>query len=185
MVMNTITDFYLMAIPLPMVWKSNLPPRKKFVLLIMFSGGLLEMTFGILRCTSILTLGDIDPAQSGYWSVRESFVSFVLTNMPMVYPLVKGIVEKGMTSMGASKGTRVTEGYRLGSQPSRKRPADEGVKWGSEENIVDAKGMESGDEGSLPIQGTKGERIVVTTEYTVTETEEGGRQRGGGVVQGF
>jgi len=63
MVMNTITDFYLMAIPLPMVWKSNLPPRKKFVLLIMFSGGLLEMAFGILRATSILTVSLRIPAK--------------------------------------------------------------------------------------------------------------------------
>ena len=54
MVMNTVTDFYLMAIPLPMVWKANLPMRKKVVLLVMFSGGFLEMAFGILRCTSIL-----------------------------------------------------------------------------------------------------------------------------------
>jgi hypothetical protein len=56
MVMNTVTDFYLMAIPIPMVWKSNLPLRKKIVLLIMFSGGFLEMAFGILRCVSILTV---------------------------------------------------------------------------------------------------------------------------------
>src|SRR4051812_33156733 len=37
MVMNTVTDFYLLAIPAPMVWKSNLPPKKKIILLIMFS----------------------------------------------------------------------------------------------------------------------------------------------------
>lgn len=56
MVMNTLTDFYLMAIPIPMVWKSHLPKAKKITLLIMFSGGLLEMAFGILRCVSILTV---------------------------------------------------------------------------------------------------------------------------------
>lgn len=56
MVMNTLTDFYLMAIPIPMVWNSHLPKAKKFTLLVMFSGGLLEMAFGILRCVSILTV---------------------------------------------------------------------------------------------------------------------------------
>lgn len=56
MVMNTATDFYLMAIPLPMVFKSGLPKRKKVILFIMFSGGFLAMTFGILRCASILTV---------------------------------------------------------------------------------------------------------------------------------
>ncbi|KAK4453874.1 hypothetical protein QBC34DRAFT_171962 [Podospora aff. communis PSN243] len=66
MAMNTITSFYLMAIPLPIVWESKLPHRKKLVLFIMFGGGFLEMAFGILRCTSIPTLSDIDPALSGY-----------------------------------------------------------------------------------------------------------------------
>lgn len=56
MVMNTLTDFYLMAIPIPMVWQSRLPKAKKITLVIMFSGGLLEMAFGILRCISILTV---------------------------------------------------------------------------------------------------------------------------------
>lgn len=39
-----------------MVWKARMPWRKKFVILIMFSGGFLEMTFGILRAVSILTV---------------------------------------------------------------------------------------------------------------------------------
>ncbi|KAK3352509.1 hypothetical protein B0T25DRAFT_186916 [Lasiosphaeria hispida] len=179
MVMNTITDFYLMAIPLPMVWKSSLPPRKKLVLLVMFSGGLLEMAFGILRCTSILTLGDIDPAQSGYWSVRESFVSVVLTNMPMVYPLVKRFFERSLSSINGSNGAtqaESTHGYRLGSHPGRKINQTHNSKhplsvpnetsWGSEENIVDNVNADakttgtttsSGDESpaSLPLQGMK------------------------------
>jgi hypothetical protein len=56
MVMNTVTDFYLMAIPIPIVWGSQLPWKKKVRLVIMFSGAFLEMTFGILRCVSILTV---------------------------------------------------------------------------------------------------------------------------------
>ncbi|KAK0651470.1 hypothetical protein B0T16DRAFT_453931 [Cercophora newfieldiana] len=116
-VMNTLTDFYLMAIPLPTVWMSKLPYRKRLVLFIMFGGGFLEMAFGILRCVAVLTLGNTDPALSGYWSVRESFVSFVLTNMPMVYPLVKSFYEKGLSSVGSKGGTKadISIGYRIGS----------------------------------------------------------------------
>ncbi|KAK0714757.1 hypothetical protein B0H67DRAFT_221609 [Lasiosphaeris hirsuta] len=190
MVMNTITDFYLMAIPLPMVWKSSLPPRKKLVLLIMFSGGLLEMAFGILRCTSILTLGDIDPAQSGYWSVRESFVSVVLTNMPMVYPLVKRFFERGLSSIsGSHSATQAesTHGYRLGSHSGRKANQTHNSKhplsipnetcWGSEENIVENSNADakttgtttsSGDESpaQLPLQGKK--TAVVHSERQIS-----------------
>lgn len=56
MAMNTITDFYLMAIPIPMVWRARMPWRKKLVIMVMFSGAFLEMAFGILRAVSILTV---------------------------------------------------------------------------------------------------------------------------------
>ncbi|KAK7427619.1 hypothetical protein QQZ08_005894 [Neonectria magnoliae] len=164
MAMNTITDFYLMAIPLPMVWKARMPWRKKLVIMVMFSGGFLEMAFGILRAVSILTKGNTDPAQSGYWSVRESFVSFVLTNMPMVYPLVKRFIEKSVSSSkGGSRGPGLgdSHGYRLKSfknEGSSRPRADERdlveTAWGSKDHIVTTetsdKAQLSGDDVSLP-----------------------------------
>lgn len=179
MVMNSLTDFYLMAIPIPMVWKSHLPKTKKITLLIMFSGGLLEMAFGILRCVSILTVcpsphfpslsclelippclqvGDSDPSQSGYWSVRESFVSFVLTNMPMLYPLLRGLLEKLGTTLalthngGSGRVASNGQAYRLESYPRNKKttnkkttnkdpnPAPEETKYGSNERMVSLDG---------------------------------------------
>ncbi|KAK4156699.1 hypothetical protein C8A00DRAFT_12410 [Chaetomidium leptoderma] len=175
MVLHIMTVLFLMAIPLPMIWKANLPLKKKIVLLVMFSGGFLELTFSLLRCTSILILGDIDPAQSAYWSIRESFVSVVLTNMPMVYPLVKQFLEKGFSSLGGGRSDTNhadSHGYPLGSNPGRKVKTTTNSKhplsipgdtfWGSEENIVednaDAKTTataSSGDDGPSrkPLQG--------------------------------
>ncbi|KAK8113752.1 hypothetical protein PG999_005821 [Apiospora kogelbergensis] len=122
MVMNTVTDFYLMAIPIPMIWKSKLPLRKKFMIILMFSGAILEMVFGILRAVAILKEGDTNPAESGYWSIRESFVSFVLTNLPMVYPLfreyfnnVRGKTKSTITAKSSGNS------YRLGSYPRKSR----------------------------------------------------------------
>ncbi|KAI1390336.1 uncharacterized protein F4822DRAFT_401579 [Hypoxylon trugodes] len=199
MIMNSLTDFYLMGIPIPVVWKSHLPWKKKVALLVMFSGGLLEMVFGIMRCVSILTLGDIDPAQSGYWSVRESFVSVVLTNMPMIHPLFKKFIDKSR-SLSRSKGTSQGEsrGYKLGSIPGRELTGKRSkpsysipneTTWGSKEHIVserDHGGASSGKDTSLDLPkhqtsgASRGEkvskrpskddnRILVTTEYTVTE----------------
>ncbi|KAF4969170.1 hypothetical protein FSARC_3546 [Fusarium sarcochroum] len=161
MAMNTITDFYLMSIPLPMIWKARMPWRKKIVIIVMFSGAFLEMAFGILRAVSILTKGNTDPAQSGYWSVRESFVSFVLTNLPMVYPLIKKFVEKSVTSSkGGSRtpGLGDSQGYRLESyknkNTSRSRPDEVDLNdtaWGSKDHIVTTDGQVSGgDDISLP-----------------------------------
>ncbi|RYP41264.1 hypothetical protein DL767_001118 [Monosporascus sp. MG133] len=195
MVMNTVTDFYLMAIPMPVIWSSHLPTRKKIVLVIMFSGGFLEMAFGILRCVSILTIGDIDPAQSGYWSIRES-----------------GTLEKGRNrSRSKTSRSKDSRGYRLGSVS---RPKEESrqhavsmpneTTWGSKEQIVVAPEQftpSSGDEAPLklhenqPVPSSEqpeadpmsrmtlrkglprqsrseqyADRIVVTKEYTVTDT---------------
>ncbi|XXG93815.1 hypothetical protein Hte_000064 [Hypoxylon texense] len=130
------------------VWKSHLPWRRKAVLLVMFSGGVLEMSFGILRCVSILTLGDVDAAQAGYWSIRESFVSTILTNMPMVYPLFRKFIEKTGSTLTRSKTANQgdSKGYKLGSTPGRSEHTGRRQKpsasvpndttWGSKENIV-------------------------------------------------
>ncbi|RGP77137.1 integral membrane pth11 [Fusarium longipes] len=159
MAMNTATDFYLMSIPLPMIWKARMPWRKKAVIMFMFSGALLEMIFGILRAVSILTKGNTDPAQSGYWSVRESFVSFVLTNLPMVYPLLKRVVERTISASKSdtrTPGLGDSQGYRLGDYKSkassRSRPDDTDLgdtAWGSKEHIVPAGGRGSADDTSV------------------------------------
>lgn len=116
--------------------------------------------------------GEDDPSQSGYWSVRESFVSFILTNAPMVYPLFKRWIEKGVSMASSDRGTGLGEsqGYRLGSfnrsaagtqskrakmsniDPTLDTVLDPGEsKWGSEERIVARttdKGNGSSDEDS-------------------------------------
>lgn len=72
-------------------------------------------------------LGDKDPAQSGFWSVRESFVSFVLTNLPFIYPLIRGFIEKTRASTNKSGdrsrsklATSGRNGYRLDSLPGQR-----------------------------------------------------------------
>ena len=40
-----------------MIYRAKMPWRKKFSLMVMFSGAVLEMTFGILRAKAILKVG--------------------------------------------------------------------------------------------------------------------------------
>lgn len=104
--------------------------------------------------------GNTDPAQSGYWSVRESFVSFVLTNLPMVYPLMKRVVEK--TVSASKSGTNKTsglgdsQGYKLedyrNKVHSKSRPDETELGdtvWGSKDHIVTNDGQVSADDASL------------------------------------
>lgn len=88
-------------------------------------------------------VGDTDSAQSGFWSVRESFVSFVVTNLPFIYPLVRGYIDKTRSSTNKS-GNVTGEGlpgtgskrYRVNSLPSKggQRPVVERAD--SAEHIV-------------------------------------------------
>ncbi|KAF4867116.1 hypothetical protein CGCSCA2_v000166 [Colletotrichum siamense] len=105
-VLNVLTDLYLMSIPIPMLWFSKLPLRKKLGLIVLFSGGIFVTMAGILRCVLIISVGynrvlhgwaDLmlsqDPvngaSQAGSWAVRETFVAVVTTNVPMIFPLIR------------------------------------------------------------------------------------------------
>ncbi|KAL2128958.1 hypothetical protein VTI74DRAFT_8412 [Chaetomium olivicolor] len=87
-VLNVLTDIYLMSIPIPLFWRSSLRPLKKAGLMLLFSGGIFVTAAGVLRCVLIL----VDPIhgaqQAGSWAVRETFVAVVTSNMPMIVPLI-------------------------------------------------------------------------------------------------
>ncbi|KAL8919051.1 MAG: hypothetical protein Q9208_007017 [Pyrenodesmia sp. 3 TL-2023] len=107
--LNISTDFYLMSVPLPMIWKSRLATKRKWVLSIMFSGGIAVMVAGILRCVLILTSRDDGPEQAGKWSIRESFIAVVVGNLPMLYTLIQRIQHHGANSFADKKA------YKMGS----------------------------------------------------------------------
>ncbi|KAL5117972.1 hypothetical protein ACEQ8H_004117 [Pleosporales sp. CAS-2024a] len=86
---NATTDMYLMAIPLPIIHRAKLDLKRKLSLFILFSGGWIVIAFGLLRCITLVTVGPTSPSESGQWSVRESFVAVLVSNTPMVFPLVK------------------------------------------------------------------------------------------------
>ncbi|KAK4125692.1 hypothetical protein N657DRAFT_591410 [Parathielavia appendiculata] len=87
-VLNVLTDIYLMSIPIPMLWQSSLRPLKKAGLILLFSGGLFVTVAGILRCVLIVTDPVNGAQKAGSWAVRESFVAVVTSNLPMITPLI-------------------------------------------------------------------------------------------------
>ncbi|ESZ90423.1 hypothetical protein SBOR_9188 [Sclerotinia borealis F-4128] len=89
MSLNTLTHMYILVIPLPSILatKGMLPYQKVFIL-VLYSGGFLVTAFGILRCISILT--DLGTTTSvGQWSLWESFLAVLVTNLPIIGPLIK------------------------------------------------------------------------------------------------
>ncbi|KAB2576770.1 hypothetical protein DBV05_g4570 [Lasiodiplodia theobromae] len=93
-VLNVLTDAYLMSIPLPMLWRANLEIKRKLSLILIFGGGVFVMMAGILRCALVIK-DPIHGAQAaGSWACRETFVAVIIGNAPMIYPLFRRGVER-------------------------------------------------------------------------------------------
>ncbi|EPE10544.1 short-chain dehydrogenase reductase sdr [Ophiostoma piceae UAMH 11346] len=118
-VLNVLTDLYLMSIPLPMLWAANLRPVKKIGLMLLFSGGIFVTMAGILRCVLIITNPITGAQQAGSWACRETFVAVVTSNAPMIFPLMKrwggplfSTMRSGLSSRSRSKRSGGTGGSR-------------------------------------------------------------------------
>ncbi|KAF7864398.1 hypothetical protein EAF04_006532 [Stromatinia cepivora] len=108
MSINTVTHIYIMAIPLPTILSTKgMLPFQKIFLLVLYSGGFLVTIFGILRCVSLFTaLGTTTPA--GEWSLRESFLAVLVTNLPIIAPIIKRFsqqVRSQSTKISSYRGT--------------------------------------------------------------------------------
>ncbi|KAH7144428.1 hypothetical protein B0J13DRAFT_44449 [Dactylonectria estremocensis] len=88
-VLNGLTDIFILSIPLPMLWSARLPLPKKLGLVALFSGGIFVFTAGTLRCVLILRNPVKGAEQAGYWAVRETFVAVVTSNLPVVFPFIR------------------------------------------------------------------------------------------------
>ncbi|KAJ6087979.1 hypothetical protein N7467_006893 [Penicillium canescens] len=112
-VLNVVTDLYLISIPAPMLFKARLRWREKLELLILFSGGLFVMMAGILRCVLILTAGANGAQQAGSWACRETFVAVIIGNVPMIYPLFRRAARRAGLYITSRNGSQSYPAYPL------------------------------------------------------------------------
>ncbi|KAI5455593.1 hypothetical protein BGZ63DRAFT_497356 [Mariannaea sp. PMI_226] len=90
--LDVITELYLLAIIIPLLWETHLPKSKKISLSLMFSGGVVVVTASILTavdCFTAETHGGSPSTQGISWSGREIFVALVTTNIPMTWRYVR------------------------------------------------------------------------------------------------
>ncbi|KAI1424340.1 hypothetical protein F5Y12DRAFT_462697 [Xylaria sp. FL1777] len=84
------TDVYLILIPLPMLWGSSLKLVKKIASSIVLGAGIFVLVSATLK-TVFVIVDPINGAQlAGQWGTREAFVAVFTTNLPMIFPLIKG-----------------------------------------------------------------------------------------------
>lgn len=129
---NLTTDFYIMSIPLPMVWNARISPTKKAGLCVMFCGGLITAVFGGLRCGFVLSDRPDGPQLAGEWSCRESFVAVFVTNFPVLFPVVHRACRQRFHNgfFGSSYGSSANKGKdgKGGGTPGNSRSGSVGFK---------------------------------------------------------
>ncbi|TGJ77608.1 hypothetical protein E0Z10_g10663 [Xylaria hypoxylon] len=87
--LNVSTDIYLIAIPVSLLWNSALKITKRLGLVVLFSGSVFIIFCAVFR-TVLMIKDPVNGAQTaGSWSVRETFVATITSNLPVVFPLFR------------------------------------------------------------------------------------------------
>ncbi|KAH8900496.1 hypothetical protein GQ53DRAFT_619057, partial [Thozetella sp. PMI_491] len=85
-IMNVLTDSALLSIPLPLLWRLQIPMRQKFVIGIFLCSGLFVITAALVR--AIVTLGSHPSAVTiNRWGVIETIVGIITVNIPILRPV--------------------------------------------------------------------------------------------------
>ncbi|EHY52289.1 hypothetical protein ABEF92_000761 [Exophiala dermatitidis] len=110
-ILNVLSDLYLLSIPIPLLWKADVPLVKKMSLIFIFGGAIFVMAAGILRAALVIH-DPVGGAQAaGSWAVRETFVAVVVANLPMVYQGLRCFTKAAAGSSYFSKRSRSRLGY--------------------------------------------------------------------------
>ncbi|KAL4990945.1 hypothetical protein BDW68DRAFT_193617 [Aspergillus falconensis] len=128
MIPNVLTDLYLMSIPLPLLWAVKIGTRRKMTLMGLFSGAIFIGVAGIIRAVVIITAGANGAIEGSKWACRESFVSIVVSNLPILQPLIRRGASKiglsGLFSNSGGKESSYKYGGGRGRGTSRRREGD-------------------------------------------------------------
>ncbi|QDS73853.1 hypothetical protein FKW77_006711 [Venturia effusa] len=93
LVLNLMTDVFIVCIPPPVLFKARLSLLRKMGLLILLCAGIFVMLAAILRVVFVFkTPGAAAPA---IWACREDLVAIFVNNAPMIVPLFSQKLWKG------------------------------------------------------------------------------------------
>ena len=84
---NISSDTLMLFIPLPLLLRLNVPWKQKAVLLLIFSMGIFVILAAIL--TKVFNLSNIWDPSYMLWYTREASVAVYVSNLPMIWPLLR------------------------------------------------------------------------------------------------
>ncbi|KAF4455593.1 hypothetical protein F53441_2117 [Fusarium austroafricanum] len=167
---NILTDVYLLSIPLPLLWGVNISLRRRLTLMLLFSGALFIMMAGTIRAVTILTAGPNGAVAGSSWACRETFVAIIVTNLPIIQPLLR----KGASMIGLS--VLFSKATKSASQSHQLRSNEMG---GSRFNNSRRKGP-----SSHPLSTVPGTTAWASDEHILPGAieMEAGKSGGGGII---
>jgi hypothetical protein len=84
---NISSDTLMLFIPLPLVTRLNVPWKQKIVLCVIFSMGTFVILAAIL--TKVFNLSNVWDPSYMLWYTRESSVAVYVSNLPLIWPLLR------------------------------------------------------------------------------------------------
>ncbi|KAF7718969.1 Uncharacterized protein PECH_006315 [Penicillium ucsense] len=180
--LNIVTDLYLLSIPLPLLWQVKISLKQKIPLMGLFSGAAFVITASIIRAVMISVAGPEGAVAGSKWACRETFVSIVVSNLPIIQPLIRrGFKKIGLSQLFSSSGKESNgRSYPLSSRGRQTLAshADRITKKGKHaqgltQTQVSAWGS---DEHILTSPEPTSKEITVVSE-TIVQTEQWNRDR--------
>jgi hypothetical protein len=113
---NISSDTLMLCIPIPLITRLNMPWKQKGVLLVIFSMGLFVILAAVL--TKYFNLSNIWDPSYMLWYTREASVAVYVSNLPMIWPLLREwFPSLRALTPGQKSSTNTGTGIALGSRP--------------------------------------------------------------------
>ncbi|KAI5782611.1 hypothetical protein EDC01DRAFT_220039 [Geopyxis carbonaria] len=122
---NVFTDFWLVILPIPTLWKLQLPSRQRIVLIFLMSLGILACVAGVVRVVSLhkTLILTYDVTWEGYntwlWTAVEIDLGIITGSVPPLRPLVRRYFPRFLETNSVGRRSMVHPGEPL---PYRDHP---------------------------------------------------------------
>jgi len=115
--LNIVSDFMVLALPIPHIWDLQLPLARKLGLVVMFSLGIFITVISIIRLKSLQAISFTDPTYTLplglLWSTLEPCLGIINANLPMCRPYLATLFPNlfGTTRNRATSNTDPNKAY--------------------------------------------------------------------------
>jgi hypothetical protein len=166
-VINISTDFMLALLPVPLIWKLQMPLRTRLSLVAVLSLGIFAAVAGIIRQLSSSQFGVPEPyIHDSYsiWNFIELDMGIIAASLPALKPLFAWFRDTAHGLSGKptrSSGFRSAEGYQ-----KQVRPVDEDgfalVEYGTKGEVKITSGAKERADGWTLGQGKSSEESIIS-----------------------